>query len=55
MLDGKKLNPKTLHVVGGPAEPMAPYLGSVAELSCFIPEHAEVANAIGSRTGQDNG
>jgi N-methylhydantoinase A/oxoprolinase/acetone carboxylase beta subunit len=48
MLDGKKLKPKTLHVVGGPAEPMAPYLGQLLNCPVFIPEHAEVANAIGA-------
>jgi hypothetical protein len=48
MLDGKKLNPKILHVVGGPAEPMASYLGQLLNCSVFIPEHAEVANAIGA-------
>jgi hypothetical protein len=48
MLEGKKLNPKTLHVVGGPAEPMAPRLGRLLNCPVFIPEHAEVANAIGA-------
>jgi len=48
MLEGKKLSPKTLHVVGGPAEPMAPRLGRLLNCPVFIPEHAEVANAIGA-------
>ena len=48
MLEGKKLTPETLHVVGGPAEPMAEHLGELLECSTHIPDHAEVANAIGA-------
>ena len=48
MLEGKKLTPETLHVVGGPAEPMAEHLGELLECSTQIPDHAEVANAIGA-------
>ena len=48
MLEEKTLKPKALHVVGGPAEPMAPYLGRLLNCPVFIPEHAEVANAIGA-------
>lgn len=48
MLEGKKLRPKALHVVGGPAGPMAPRLGRLLNCPYFIPEHAEVANAIGA-------
>jgi N-methylhydantoinase A len=48
MLEGKKLLPKSLHVVGGPAGPMAPRLGRLLNCPAFIPEHAEVANAIGA-------
>ena len=48
MLDGKKLQPKILYVVGGPAEPMAPRLGELLNCQVHIPEHPEVANAIGA-------
>ena len=48
MLEGKKLRPKSLHVVGGPAGAMAPRLGRMLNCPFFIPEHAEVANAIGA-------
>ena len=48
MLDGKKLNPRTLYVVGGPAGPLAPELGRLLDCEVHIPIHAEVANAIGA-------
>ncbi len=48
MLEGKTLRPKALHVVGGPAAAMAPRLGRMLNCPFFIPEHAEVANAIGA-------
>ena len=48
MLEGKKLVPKTLFVVGGPAEPIAPRLAELLGIPAQIPEHAEVANAIGA-------
>jgi len=48
MLDGKKLQPKILHVVGGPAKPMAPRLGQLLDCPVHIPEHSEVANAVGA-------
>ncbi|PIV06262.1 MAG: hydantoinase [Syntrophobacterales bacterium CG03_land_8_20_14_0_80_58_14] len=48
MLEGKKLNPRTLYVVGGPAGPLAPELGRLLDCEAHIPIHAEVANAIGA-------
>ena len=48
LLEGKKLIPQVLNVVGGPAEPMAEHLGKLLECPAHIPEHAEVANAIGA-------
>jgi N-methylhydantoinase A/oxoprolinase/acetone carboxylase beta subunit len=48
MLEGKQLQPKVLHVVGGPAGPMAPRLGQLLNCPVHIPEHPEVANAIGA-------
>jgi len=48
MLEGKQLQPKILHVVGGPAGPMAPRLGQLLNCPVHIPEHPEVANAIGA-------
>jgi len=48
MLDGKKLAPRLLYVVGGPAGALAPELGRLLECEPHIPVHAEVANAIGA-------
>jgi len=48
MLEGKKIEPTMLYVVGGPANPMAPILGDMLGCTTHIPENAEVANAIGA-------
>ncbi len=48
MLEGKKLKPTSLYVVGGPAEVMATPLGHLLGCIPQIPKHAEVANAIGA-------
>jgi N-methylhydantoinase A len=48
ILEGKKLNPRMLYVVGGPAGPLAPELGRLLDCEVHIPIHAEVANAIGA-------
>lgn len=48
ILEGKKLVPQTLYVVGGPAGPVAPRLSELLGCPARIPEHAEVANAIGA-------
>jgi N-methylhydantoinase A len=48
MLDGKRLGPRHLYVVGGPAGLLAPELGRLLDCEAHIPAHAEVANAIGA-------
>jgi N-methylhydantoinase A len=48
MLEGKRLNPHLLYVVGGPAEPLAAELGRLLNCEPRIPLHAEVANAVGA-------
>ncbi len=48
MLEGKRLNPRLLYVVGGPAEPLAAELGRLLNCEPRIPLHAEVANAVGA-------
>jgi N-methylhydantoinase A len=48
LLEGKKLLPKVLYVVGGPAGTLAPRLGELLGCPVQIPPHAEVANAIGA-------
>jgi len=48
ILEGKKLVPRTVFVVGGPAGAVAPRLAELLACPARIPEHAEVANAIGA-------
>jgi N-methylhydantoinase A len=48
MLDGKRLNPRHLYVVGGPASLLATELGRLLDCEAHVPVHAEVANAIGA-------
>jgi N-methylhydantoinase A/oxoprolinase/acetone carboxylase beta subunit len=48
MLEGKKLGPKMLYVVGGPAKPMAQKLAEILKCPYHIPPYAEVANAVGA-------
>ncbi len=48
MLEGKRLDPHVLYVVGGPAEPLASELGRLLNCEPRIPRHAEVANAVGA-------
>ncbi|MDD5475340.1 MAG: hydantoinase/oxoprolinase family protein [Syntrophales bacterium] len=48
LLEGRILKPKILHVVGGPAEAMAPRIGEILDCTVSIPPNAEVANAIGA-------
>ncbi|HOK07285.1 MAG TPA: hydantoinase/oxoprolinase family protein [Syntrophales bacterium] len=48
MLEGKKIEPRIVYVVGGPAQGLAPALGKALECPYHIPENAEVANAVGA-------
>lgn len=48
LLHGKKVLPKAVHVIGGPAETLAPLLQEAYGLACHFPENYTVANAIGA-------
>ncbi|HOO90385.1 MAG TPA: hydantoinase/oxoprolinase family protein [Syntrophales bacterium] len=48
IFEGKKIKPEVVYIVGGPARPMAPYLDKMLGFPSSIPEHADVANAIGA-------
>ncbi|MEA2013994.1 MAG: hydantoinase/oxoprolinase family protein, partial [Thermodesulfobacteriota bacterium] len=48
IFEGKKITPEMVYIVGGPAKPMAPYIDKMLGFPSCIPEHAEVANAIGA-------
>lgn len=48
LLEGKKLNPARLFIVGGPAGAVAARLGEMLDCEAVIPRDAEVANAYGA-------
>ncbi|MEI8172137.1 MAG: hydantoinase/oxoprolinase family protein [Deltaproteobacteria bacterium] len=48
MFEVKKLKPVALYVVGGPAHSISGILGELLGCPAYVPEHAEVANAIGA-------
>ncbi len=48
IFEGKKIKPEVVYIVGGPARPMAPYIDRMLGFPSCIPEHAEVANAMGA-------
>lgn len=48
LLEGKKLNPTRLFIVGGPAGAVASRLGEMLGCEAVIPRDAEVANAYGA-------
>jgi hypothetical protein len=48
LLEGKKLAPKRLFIVGGPAAAVAPRLGEILGCEVLIPQDSEVANAFGA-------
>jgi N-methylhydantoinase A len=48
LLAGKIVAPKALYVVGGPAPILAQPIGDRLGYAASVPEHAEVANAIGA-------
>lgn len=48
LLEGRKVRPEYLYLVGEPAQVMARPLGEVLKLNYQVVPHAEVANAIGA-------
>lgn len=48
LLEGKTIRPQFVHVVGGPAKALAPGIAKCLGLAYRIPEHPEVANALGA-------
>jgi N-methylhydantoinase A/oxoprolinase/acetone carboxylase beta subunit len=48
LLEGRLIRPRTLYVVGGPAQAMAPELSRLLACEPCVPAHAEAANAIGA-------
>ncbi|HHX60150.1 MAG TPA: hydantoinase/oxoprolinase family protein [Epulopiscium sp.] len=48
LLHGKKINPKSVNIIGGPANVLSPILEKHYELPCYFPKNYHVANAIGA-------
>jgi N-methylhydantoinase A len=48
LLKGKKIKPQFIYVVGGPAAGFAPGIAQLLGYPYKIPEHSEVANALGA-------
>ncbi len=48
LLQGKKIRPRTLNLIGGPAKALAPLLEKTYNLPCNLPGNYQVANAIGA-------
>lgn len=48
LLYGKKIEPKLINIIGGPAKVLAPILKEKFNLPCHYPKSYEVANAVGA-------
>jgi len=48
LLFGKKVRPRVLSVIGGPAKAVCPLLEEIFGLNCVVPEFHEIANAVGA-------
>lgn len=48
LLEGKIINPLTVYLIGGPAAAMAPGISDLLGYPYKIPDHSEVANALGA-------
>lgn len=48
LLYGKKIDPESINIIGGPAKALAPILGEIMDLPSYYPDDYLVANAIGA-------
>lgn len=48
VLEYKKVCPKNIYLMGGPAQILAPYFRQCFNLPVIVPEHFDIANALGS-------
>jgi N-methylhydantoinase A/oxoprolinase/acetone carboxylase beta subunit len=48
LLFGKKVCPRMLSVIGGPAKAVSPLLEEIFGWTCVVPEFHEIANAVGA-------
>lgn len=54
LLEGHKVHPVRAVAVGGPARALAPYLEQALDLPVRVPDHFDVANAIGAALARVN-
>ncbi|MFH1885364.1 MAG: hydantoinase/oxoprolinase family protein [Pseudomonadota bacterium] len=52
VIEGSTITPDGVVVLGGPAAHLAPFLEKALALPCRLPEHYEVANAVGAATAR---
>ena len=48
VLEGKKLQPKEIKIIGGPAKILSKYIEKIFNLKTIVTENHEIANAIGA-------
>lgn len=48
VLENKKLDPKRIKLIGGPAKALAPFIESAFGLESQVPKYFQVANALGA-------
>ncbi|HZJ82506.1 MAG TPA: hydantoinase/oxoprolinase family protein [Clostridia bacterium] len=48
LLQGKRIQPKAINIIGGPAKLLQPILEEKFNLPCHFPQHYHVANALGA-------
>jgi N-methylhydantoinase A/oxoprolinase/acetone carboxylase beta subunit len=48
LLYGKKLEPKLINIIGGPAKVLSPILEKKFNIPCYYPKNYHVANAVGA-------
>lgn len=54
LLDGHKVRPVRAVAVGGPARAIAPYVEEALDLPVAVPDHFDVANAVGAALARVN-
>lgn len=52
LLEDKKVEPKLINIIGGPAKVLAPVLEEEFNLPCNYPKNYQVANAVGAALSQ---
>jgi hypothetical protein len=48
MLHSDPVKPEQVMVIGGPAKTLKPYVEQMFQMKCLVPDHFQVANALGA-------